>query len=223
MAHYIRLSYDLSEKTPCPDGLWPVQIEHNHDMGKGKISNVFTLTLCNHVGTHIDGPNHFGRTKKKLNEFDLDRFIFDRPFVLDIPKEDNGLVAAEDLVPFKDQINQCDILLMRTGFAKVRKDNLKRYAENNPGFTESAARFIVDQCPDLCVLAMDSLSFAGMQNLNEGIKAHQVLLDECQRDIFLIEDIHLDFDFSNLEQIIVAPLFCEKVDSAPCTILAKIA
>jgi len=223
MAHYIRLSYELSEKTPYPEGLWPVRIEHNHDMDKGAMSNVFTLTLCNHVGTHIDGPNHFGRTKKKLSEFDPNRFVFSRPYVLDIPKEDNGLIVADDLMPFKDQINRCDILLIRTGFSKVRQDILKRYAENNPGFTESAARFIVDQCPDLCVLALDTLSLAGMQNLYEGVKAHQVLLDECRRDIFLIEDINLDFDFSNLEQIIVAPLFCEKVDSAPCTIFAKIA
>jgi arylformamidase len=217
---YIRLSYDISESTPYPAGLWPVKIDHVHDMAKGRVSNVYMVTLCNHVGTHIDGPNHFCKDKKALNKFALDSFIFHKPLLLDIPKTDGGLVTAEDLKHHIDAIKRCDLLLIRTGFGKIRRQDVKRYADKSPGFAASAGQYIVDEFPHLRALGMDTLSFACPQHLDEGIKAHQILMDECKCDIFLLEDINLDYDLSRLTQVLTIPLFCEYLDSAPCTVLA---
>ena len=108
---YIRLSYDFSKQSPCPEGLWPLEIEHIHDMVKGTISNVYKMALCNHVGTHTDGPNHFNKDKRALNAFDIQQFIFDKPVIIDIPKTDGQLVWKEDLLSHKDKILDCDLLL----------------------------------------------------------------------------------------------------------------
>jgi kynurenine formamidase len=191
-------------------------------MKEGRISNVFTVTLCNHVGTHIDGPNHFGKNKKPLNSFDINDFVFERPLVLDLPKEDAGLITTEDLKPFAKQLAKCDLLLIRTGFGKIRSQDSDRYAAQSPGFTERAAVYLRDNFENISTIGMDTLSFACLQHIEEGIRAHQVLMDETERDIFLIEDMNLDFDLSNLKKIIIAPLFFEKLDSAPCTILAEV-
>ena len=218
---YIKLSYDYSLNTPYPAGLWPVKIDHVHDMAKGKISNVFTIKLCNHVGSHIDGPNHFGKDKRPLNKFDISNFIFDKPVILDIPKNDGEIVTAEDLADHKQAIDNSDLLLIRTGFSEIRNNDVNRYQDQSSGFSASAARYIVEET-DICALGMDTLSFASFQQLDEGIKAHQIMMDQCGRDIFLLEDINLNFDFSGLKQVFAIPLFVEDLDSSPCTVLALI-
>jgi arylformamidase len=219
---FIRLSYDFSEHTPYPQGLWPVRIEHQHDMAQGRISNVYTLTLCNHVGTHIDGPRHFSRAKRPLNEFPLESFIFTRPVVLDLLKGDDELVTTADLEKHRAIIQSADLLLIRTGFGRWRRIDIQRYTQHSPGFSAAAARYCLDHLPNLRAVGMDSLSFAAPQQLAEGITAHQILMDQTPRDIFLIEDMKLDEDLTHLQRVMVAPLFCAHIDSSPCTVLAEI-
>ena len=219
---YIRLSYDLTETSPYPEGLFPPHIEQLNDMHRGDLSNVYQLTLCNHVGTHIDGPNHFGKDKPHLATFDISRFIFDRPLVIDIPKSDGEMILADDLAVHQETIVLSDVLLLRTGFSPIRVDDPVRYQTASPGFSSEAAHFVVEHFPKLKALAMDTLSFACPLRLEEGLRAHQILLEENARDIFLIEDLKLDMDLSHLSQLIVAPWFCERVDSAPCTVLARL-
>ncbi len=219
---FVRLSYDLSKETPYPEGLWPVEISHEHDMKQGAISNVFRFTMCNHVSTHIDGPNHFGKNKPPLNSFSINDFVFTKPKLLQIPKQNGEIISADDLRRHAGAISDCDLLLMRTGFGAIRSDDLTRYAEESPGFSADAAHYVVDELPNVRALAIDSISFACPRQLQEGIEAHQIMLDQCERPIFLIEDINLEIELTNLKQIIVAPLFAERLDSSPCTILAEL-
>lgn len=219
---YVRLSYDLSEDTPYPEGLWPVVIEHRFDLAQGAESNVFHLAMSNHVGTHIDGPNHFSKDKPALNQFSIEHFIFDKPRVLEIRKAGGEIIYAEDLRQHAESISTCDLLMLRTGFGAIRATNPRRYRDESPGFAAAAAQYVVDELPQVRALAIDSISFACPKQMSEGIEAHQILLDECQRSIFLIEDVNLEINLAGLEQVIVAPLFGEGLDSSPCTILAKL-
>ena len=219
---YQRLSYDLSPDTPYPEGLWPVEIEHRFDMAQGAESNVFHLAMSNHVGTHIDGPNHFGKDKPPLCSFPISDFVFDRPKLVRIPKQDGEIIHAEDLHELADLVSACDLLMMRTGFGAVRATDPRRYREESPGFSAAAAQYVVDELPQVRALAVDSISFACPRQMSEGIEAHQILLAKCPRSIFLIEDINLEADLERLEQVIVAPLFFARIDSAPCTVIAKL-
>ncbi len=219
---YLRLSYDLSNDTPYPKGLWPVEIEHKFDLAQGAESNVFHLALPNHVGTHIDGPSHFGKDKPPLNHFSIDHFIFERPLVLDLPKQAGEIILAEDLRRHAKSIATCDLLMLRTGFGEFRGKDLQCYGDESPGLSAAAAQYVVDELPQVRALAIDSISFACPVHMAEGIEAHQILLDKCQRSIFLIEDLNLGFDLDGLQQVIVAPLFGTGLDSAPCTIIAKL-
>ncbi len=189
-------------------------------MARGSISNVFRLTICNHTGTHIDGPNHFSMKKKAVNKFNIEDFIFNDPLLLDIIKNDRELIYVEDLEPHFNYIKKSDLLLLRTGFSKIRRQNLKRYIKGSPGFSAAAGKYLAGKFPNLRAIAMDTLSFACPLKLEEGIRAHQILLDECSRTIFLIEDINLDFDLSKVKQVMTIPLFVENIDSAPCTVFA---
>ena len=218
---YQRLSYDLSPATPFPDGLWPVQVEHKFDMAQGAESNVFHLALANHVGTHIDGPNHFGKDKPPLCSFSITDFIFRRPKLVEIPKQDGEIINADDLRALGDSVSNCDLLMMRTGFGAIRVADPARYRSESPGFSASAAHFVVDNLPQVRALAIDTISFACPRQMAEGIEAHQIMLDKCERSIFLVEDINLEVNLQGLVQVIVAPLFFEGIDSAPCTVIAQ--
>ena len=48
------------------------------------------------------------------------------------------------------------------------------------------------------------------------------MMDQCDRDIFLLEDMDLRPQLTNLNSVFVVPLFFEGLDSSPCTIVAKI-
>ncbi len=71
-------------------------------------------------------------------------------------------------------------------------------------------------------LAIDSISMAAAERLNEGIEAHRILLGDRHRPILLVEDINLEYDLAGLKRIIVLPLFIRGIDSSPCTVAAEI-
>jgi kynurenine formamidase len=220
---YIKLSYDLDENTPAPAGLDRVKIKKISDILKGDISNVYQISLCNHVGTHIDGPNHFNPGKPSIDKYKIGTFIFNYPVILDIPKSDGQIILKEDLATYEELLRIADIVLIRTGFSKIRKKNLYRYEQESPGFSANAAEYIVmGDFPNLRALAIDSLSFASLKNIEEGIEAHRILMNEDDKDIFLIEDINLDFNLKLIKKVYVIPLFVKGFDSAHCTVFAEI-
>ncbi|MFN8007209.1 MAG: cyclase family protein, partial [Terriglobia bacterium] len=91
-----RLSYPLSADMPVSDPiLAPPIYEPIESIARGDMANLYRLTMFNHCGTHIDAPNHYDLTGKKLVDFSIDHFIFEKPLLLDIPKMDQGLITEE--------------------------------------------------------------------------------------------------------------------------------
>ena len=220
---YIKLSYDLDKNTPAPAGLGRVRIKKISDILKGDISNVYQISLCNHVGTHIDGPNHFNQGKPSIDKYKIGTFIFNNPAILDIPKIDGQIILKEDLATYEEFLRIADIVMIRTGFSKIRIKNIYQYEQESPGFSANAAEYIArGDFPNLRALAIDSLSFASLKNIEEGIEAHRILMNEDDKDIFLIEDINLDFNLKLIKKVYVIPLFVKGFDSAHCTVFAEI-
>ncbi len=186
------------------------------------IANVFELRLCNHIGTHIDGPNHFSRNKPTLIEWPIKTFVYESVAVLDMPKGNGRLITADDLIAAGASLEDCELLLFRTGFGFVRETDPQRYRDVSPGFTAAAAQYIMDKLPTVRCVGIDSISLACARHLDEGIKAHQILMDNPKRSVFAIEDMNMQFDLTRLRKVYALPLLCEKLDSAPCTVLAEL-
>jgi arylformamidase len=218
---YACLSYEMRREMPRPAGLPGVEIESIASM-PSDISNVFVLRLCNHVGTHIDGPNHFDATKPPLSAWPIEAFIFRRVVVLDVPKDVGQLIDESDLRAAKHAIDTCDLLLLRTGFGVVREAAPERYRNASPGFAAAAAQYVVDHLPTVRAIGIDSLSLASPSHLQDGIRAHQILMCQSQRPVLVIEDMNLQHDLAGLRIVYALPLLCERLDSAPCTVLAEL-
>ncbi len=218
----LALSYPLSVNTPFPDGGQAVRISPVSQLARGDISNTSLVQFWNHCGTHIDGPAHVLPETGPLSQYCPPTGLFLKcPVVLDIACANSRLITAEALEQHDHQLADCDILLLRTGFSRYRPIDPELYVRENPGIETSFARFLTQHCPNLVCIGIDAISFAAAKSVKEGIDAHRILLSQ-RPPVLLIEDITLDYDLTNLQSVMVTPLFIENLDSCPCTVVAEV-
>jgi kynurenine formamidase len=188
-------------------------------MERGDVSNLFVLTLSNHSGTHMDAPWHFIVSGLRICDFHLEEFVFERPLCIDVPLGDGQLLQPDHFQPHAENISAADLLLVRTGYTRVRHEAPERYRLLSPGMSTAGAMYLADSFPGLRALGLDTISLASMQHLEEGLEAHRVLFRGDGRRFLVIEDMNLDLDLSRLNRVIALPLFIEGVDSSLCTVM----
>ena len=221
---YRRLSYTLNVRDHAFPGAPTMRIEPFESMQKGDRLNTYNVTLFNHFGTHMDGPNHFNGQGRQLYELELSTFMFEKPLLVDIPKGRGELVEPEELMRFDEAIRAADLLLVRSGFSAMRASDNRAYSEEGPAISARAAELIVERYQNLKAVGMDWISLSSPLHLEDGIRAHQIMLGKTGAEpVLIIEDIDLSgLDPDTLETVFALPLFIEGIDSAPVTILAKI-
>jgi arylformamidase len=216
---YLELSHHLSVDTPVAPGVPPIKCWHHFSMERGDVSNLFMLQFSNHTGTHIDAPWHFVRNGLPIGKFSLEEFVFDRPVCVDIAVGDGEVLRRAHFEPHSREISECDLLLIRTGYTRVRRIDPDRYRTFAPGMSAEGAHYIADKFANLRAIGLDTISLACMQHLEDGLDAHRVLLRGDGRRFLIIEDMDLDHDLSELKRVFALPLFIDGVDSAPCTVM----
>ncbi len=142
--------------------------------------------------------------------------MFNRPLIVDVKKDHEKFIYWSDLLPYAEKTAKCDLLMLCTGFSKCRLADPIRYARRNPGISKDAAKYLTRSFGNIRALAIDGISMEFEGNFDHEFQAHKVLLGDDDHPILLIEDINLDFDFSNLSRVITSPLFIDKVDGCPC-------
>ncbi|MBB6020022.1 kynurenine formamidase [Paenibacillus sp. JGP012] len=217
------LSYPLGVNTPVYKDNPPVVIQQQASIAQGDPYNQFVITSLNHNGTHIDAPWHFNPQGKKISEIAIDDFIFTHPVIIDIPKSDDELITKADLQPFEHQIAGADLLLIRTGFGKIRSSDPERYANHNPGLSSSAARYLMI-FESLRAIGIDMISAGAANHPDEAIAFHQTILGKDRVDgkyILVIEDLNLNQDLSHFTKVYAIPLYIEGVDSSFATVFTE--
>ena len=107
-------------------------------------ANTCTIHLFNHYGTHLDGPMHFYGKGIPLDQVPFGHFFFHKPLLLDIPKEPGAKLMPEDLIPHREDVKDADLLLIRTGFSKYRREKPDVYENNGPAVSSRLARYLQD-------------------------------------------------------------------------------
>jgi len=221
----VKLSHNLSERTPFYDGLPGPEIEQLYDLRKGDTCNSFFFRTSNHAGTHVDAPLHFDPDGRSIVDYDLSELVFTRPAVMDVPLGECELIEPRHLQASAAVRPDCDILLLRSGFACRRASDAVTYVARGPGFSRTAAEYLLRRLPELRAVAVDFISIASMAHMEEGCDAHRVFLG-CpgygERPILLVEDAWLPESLPLPRKVFVIPLFFEGLDSAPCTMFAEV-
>jgi arylformamidase len=221
---YKLLSYPLEETAPGWPGNFKAEITQSSSIPNGDIANTYIIRMLNHFGSHMDGPKHFNDDGARLSELPLSTFVYEHPVLIDIPMGELDAVTASALRPFAEQIRKADLLMIRSGFASQRELHPEAYASRGPSFAEDACRYLIDEHSHLKAIAMDWLSLATPSRLEEAVNSHQILLGKYRpgKFICIIEDINLrELQATMIKKVIALPLFMEKADSSPVTVLAE--
>jgi arylformamidase len=179
------------------------------------------LRISSHSGTHIDFPAHFYPDGKKGETYPPDFFIFRNIAVVDRDLLKTDLKVDGSLVSGLNK--NIELVLIKTHFCEIRDQ--ERYWKDSPVVASELADFIRGRFPGLRMMGMDLISLTSMRDKAEGQQAHMRFLDGSgERGIPVIEDMDLSRVHSGtrFEEIIVAPLFYNDMDGAPCTVIAKI-
>lgn len=204
------LSHPIDKKTPIYGGKNTIVLKNISSVRKGDSCNTIHLAFSSHTGTHMDAPLHFIEKGLSITDFKPRDFIFDRVWLAEIFGAKPGcIIKPSDLADVKD----CDLLLIKTGFEKYRKDKL--YWRNSPGLDPDCVGWLKEKCPSLRAVGVDFISISSLSNRNLGRKAHEAFLG---KGIFLIEDMKLSPLKRKPDKAIVSPLWVDKADGAPCTV-----
>src|SRR5258707_95313 len=104
---------------PVVDGMvhWPgdpdVKIGLIRSISQGDVCNVTHLSIAAHLGTHMDGPIHFMKNGRGLEDLPLDATIGPCR-VLELKSK--GAVSVEDLKPHK--LKKGERILLKTSNSK---------------------------------------------------------------------------------------------------------
>ena len=191
--------------------------------GQGKSNQTSILELSSHNGTHIDAPWHVLPDGKRINDFSISDFVFDKPILVECPKDGLEKINQKDLAPHAEALRYCDLLLVYTGFSKFRSVDPEKYALQSPAFSEEGAQYIVDNFENIRCIGMD---FMGAENIPEGRKAgwpvHKILLGN-NRKFFHIEDMNLaPVVGKKIKRVNAAPLRMINIEASPVTVIAEI-
>lgn len=172
-----------------------------------------------HTGTHIDTAFHVSKDGSKLGDFTLTDFIFERPLLLEMAKQDEQKITTADLEPYADVLQGCDLLLVYTGFSRHRDSDPERYIMKQPGFSPDAAEYLAGLPKMRCVGA----DIMGIENIPEGRKAeppfpaHRAFL-LSEKKFLILEDPNLaPLVGKNLKRAFIVPLLFPEAEAMMVT------
>ena len=224
MPEFVRISHDIRPEDPgWPDSPKKFDYRQYDSIADGDPANTFNLELFNHFGSHLDAPAHFNPDGIPISKVPMDRFVYERPALIEVPKSDRELVVREELEAHAQTIRECDLLMIRSGWQRFRASEPERYAAEGPGVAADACEYLM-QFPHLKAIALDWISLAAYRRPEEGQQAHRILcgVNDPGRYVIIVEDIDLGRLPDSPNRVYAVPLFPSGVDSSPCTVFAEV-
>ena len=188
-------------------GNTPFSLEGIKRLANGDSSNVSTLHMSAHAGTHVDAPRHFFDDGEGVESLALE-MLCGRTRVVELTTRKG--ITAEDLAGF--DLREDVRLLLKT--ANSRLWGTSDFQEDFIGVTEGAARFLVDR--GVKVLGVDYLSVEPYKT--PGAPAHHVLLGA--RTI-IIEGLNLRAVEPGTYEMFCLPLAVVGADGAPARVILR--
>ena len=191
---------------------WPtdpsVIIERFADMEKGAVCNVSQVAMCAHVGTHMDGLNHFVRDGAAIDTLPFDA-VLGPCRVIEI--KDKESVKGRELK--RHNLRRGERILLKT------RNSHRPWWELpfDPDFVhicQEGAQFLVDR--GIRTIGIDYLSVGGFER--DGVECHQVLLGA---GVWIIEGLNLARVKPGRFEMICLPIRFHGGDGAPARALLR--
>ena len=203
----IDVSVPLDARLPTYPGNTPFSLEPVKRIARGDSSNVSTLHMSAHTGTHVDAPRHFFDDGPGTEALPLDMLI-GRTRVIEVASRTG--VSAEDL-------SGVDLSAAVRLLIKTRNSFLWRvpdFQRDYVGVTESGANHLVAH--GVKVVGVDYLSVE--QFKKAGAPAHHVLLGA---GTIVIEGLDLRDVDPGVYDMYCLPLRVVGSDGAPARVVLR--
>lgn len=187
--------------------VWPgdeaVNIGWENRIADGDSSNVSSIHIGAHVGTHIDMPLHFIDGAANLDDLDLSLMI-GPVIVIEVPEEKTSIDAD-----FLENLGLEDVtrLLFKTANSKMWDDPSHSFVTEYVAVEPDAAKWLVDHGCRL--VGIDYLSIAPYDDSNT---PHEILLSN---NVVIIETLDLRNVQPGKYELISLPLKLESREAAP--------
>jgi kynurenine formamidase len=191
-------------------------------ISQGRHSNTSYLELFAHTGTHIDAPWHFVEDGYKIEDFPIEAFVFSRVLIVEIEAESWKPIPLSDLLPYRDELDRSDCLLIYSGFSEKRRSDAEHYVEATPGLSLEAAKFL-NNFGNLRCVGVDFISIENVKKGRDiGFPIHHALLSGPTQRI-LLEDADLSLLLGKkIKKVYLFPLRMTGIEASPVTAVAEV-
>jgi arylformamidase len=203
----IDVSVPLDANLPTYPGNTPYTLEAIKRLAKGDSSNVSTLHMSAHCGTHVDAPRHFFDEGPGVEGLPLD-LLCGRARVIELTTR-KGITAA-DLA--KSDLSEDVRVLIKTHNSRLWGS--PDFQTDFIGITESAAKYLVEH--GIKVVGVDYLSVEPFKT--PGAPAHHVLLGG---GTIVIEGLNLRDVETGIYEMLCLPLPVIGSDGAPARVVLR--
>jgi arylformamidase len=203
----IDVTLRLDSTLPVYPGNTPFTLDAIKRLARGDSSNVSTLHLSAHAGTHVDAPRHFFDDGSGADTLPLE-LLCGRTRVLELTERraiDAAALAAFDL---SDDLR----VLLKT--ANSRLWGSPAFHPEYIGVTEAGARHLVER--GIKVVGIDYLSIEEFKK--PGAPAHRVLLGG---GTVIIEGLDLRDVQPGVYDMLCLPLKVAESDGAPARVVLR--
>jgi kynurenine formamidase len=223
---YLVLSHPLRANAPVWPGNPPAALTQAEGViARGDDSNRTHLRLFSHSGTHVDTPWHFNPAGPAAWQLPIERFVFHSPRLVAVPTPAGSFIDVSDLEPHAASIAEADLVLLYTGWSRLRDEDPQRYVHAGPLLHPDAAGWLIDRHPRLGAIAIDAISIGSPRHPEPSVKTHRVLAGVGRRDgrnVLIYEDLAFDERLTRASRVFAWPLLIEDADGSPCTIVAEL-
>lgn len=225
---FVDLSYPLNDTNQY----WPGENYSGFEMKTiatlekdGVLSK--TLSFPEHLGTHIDAPNHFEPNQPSVADLTPEQ-LFGPGVVIDITSkaetDPDTMLTVEDIKAWEKEhgrIPEGAIVLLNTGWARFWK-NTVRYQNRDargqlhfPSYSAEAAKFLIEQ-RKIRGVGVDNLSID--RGISKDFEVHHIV---NAAEKFGLENVaHLDQLPTRGFQVMVAPIKVQNGTGGPARVWA---
>ncbi len=203
----IDISVPLDAQLPTYPGNTPFSIEPIKRIAAGGSSNVSTLHMSAHSGTHVDAPRHFFDSGAGTEALPLE-ILTGRTRVIELTTR--KAATADDLAPFN--LTEDVRILIKT--INSRLWGSPQFDADFVGLAESAAKHLIDRGVKL--VGVDYLSVEPFKT--PGAPAHHALLGA---GVVIIEGLNLRDVEPGVYDLYCLPLRIVGCDGAPARVVLR--
>lgn len=186
----------------------PVRVERVQELSRGDESNVTTLEMSAHTGTHIDAPRHYLADGASLDEMPLDATVGPARV---ISIADPGEILPAELAAHGLRVGERVLFRTRNSERCWESD---RFVEDFVFIGAAAAQFLVER--KVRTVGIDYLSVGDTGH--EGDETHRILLGA---GVWLIEGLNLAAVKPGAYDLVCLPLRIVGADGAPARAILR--